>query len=587
MPAFLLTVQSVWIPKECLLAQTSPLHSYSSPGHLLGKKVIFPHHQERHIMSSDLRTKSILLVDDMASVRSALRQMLASLGVPDVDFATDGDGALRRMAAHSYDIILCDYNLGEGRDGMQILEEAKQRQLIGLSTIFAMITAESTVAMVLGAMEYRPDGYLIKPITRQMLQDRLGRLVARKEILGDIEQAIREEKLALATTMTVEQLQAQPAYAFELMQIQADLLLRQGLFEAASEVFESAAIMRNAFWIKLGRGQVRYYLGDYKKAMAIFTALIAENNMYTEAHDWLARVQQASGNFQGAKETLTEAIKISPRSILRAQALGEVSLRTDDMALAEQAYRNAVRLGRFSIYGNPNDSARLARVLVERGNYKDAGRIIKDARRQYQGNAKATLALAISEASNCHQVKLSEAAAKIVDEAIDAYQEGKDTLPPDLAMELARLCHAYDRDVQAAGIMTHTVFHYIEDPLMMDRAREVFKLLGMEQIGSRFISDLWAKVAVVNNEGVRLIQEGKLNEGKTLLEKAANEMPFNITININAARVLLILMEKQGRNDDLLARVRTYLDHVPVAQRINNDKYQRLNGAWTKLSSKV
>ncbi|CAK0768154.1 putative Response regulator [Gammaproteobacteria bacterium] len=537
-------------------------------------------------MSTDLRTKTILIIDDMASVRSALRQMLATLGVAEVDFSTDGDEALRRMENKSYDIILCDYNLGEGRDGMQILEAAKQRHWIGLSTVFAMITAESTVAMVLGAMEYRPDGYLIKPITRQMLQERLGRLVARKDILVDIERAIREEKLAQATTMTAAQIKAQPSYAFELMQIQADLLIRQGLFEAASEVFEAAAAIRNAFWVNLGRGQVRYYLGDYKKAITIFTALINENRMHTEAYDWLARVQQASGNFQAAKETLVEATKISPRSILRAQALGEVSLRTDDATSAEQAYRNAVRLGRFSVYGDPNDSARLARVLMERGNPKDASRIIKDARRQYQGNPNAALALAISEASNCHQLNLSEAAARMVEEAIDTYQDARDNLPPDLAIEFAKLCHTYDRDAQAAGIMTHTVLHHVEDTAIMDRAREVFELLGMGQIGNQFISDLWNKVAAANNEGVRLLQEGKLNEGKALLEKAANDMPFNITININAARVLLIIMEKQGRHDELLARARTYLDHVPISQRTHNDKYQRLNGAWTKLASK-
>ncbi|CAK0759075.1 hypothetical protein CCP3SC15_2450004 [Gammaproteobacteria bacterium] len=49
------------------------------------------------------------------------------------------------MDNRSYDIVLCDYNLGDGRDGMQILEEAKQRHLIGLTTVFVMITAESSI----------------------------------------------------------------------------------------------------------------------------------------------------------------------------------------------------------------------------------------------------------------------------------------------------------------------------------------------------------------------------------------------------------------------------------------------------------
>ncbi len=109
----------------------------------------------------------------------------------------------------------------------------------------------------------------------------------------------------------------------------------------------------------------------------------------------------------------------------------------------------------------------------------------------------------------------------------------------------------------------------------------------MAETGAKFISDLRTKVAAANNEGVRLIQEKKLHEGQVVLEKAAEDMPFNATININAARVLLMIMEKQGRRDDLLGRAKTYLDRVPEAQRINNDKFQRLLGLWTKLSGQA
>ena len=538
-------------------------------------------------MAAELRTKVILIIDDMSSVRSNLRQMLATLGVPEVDFSSDGDEALRRMEARSYDIVLCDYNLGEGRDGMQIIEAAKQRNLIGLSTVFVMITAESTVAMVLGAVEYRPDDYLVKPITRQMLQERLGRLLDRKEILVDVERVTRQGDLARAVAMLGQHIQNKPEYAFDLMQIQTELLIRMGQFEAAGAVFEAAGGIREAFWVKLGKGQIRYYLGDSAGATKIFGGLIAENHLHSDAYDWLARVQQASGNWLAAKETLAAVTKIAPRSIRRAQTYGELSLRTGDTVAAEQAYRSAVRLGRFSVYGDPGDAARLGQVLIQRGNSKDASRVLKDARKQYHGNPRAALALAISEASVYHLINLGDVAVRVVDNAIEVYQDARDTLLPDLALELARLCHVYDRDVQAAAILTHVVLHHIEDSLVMEQTRGVFTLLGMAETGAKFISDLRTKVAAANNEGVRLIQEKKLHEGQVVLEKAAEDMPFNATININAARVLLMIMEKQGRRDDLLGRAKTYLDRVPEAQRINNDKFQRLLGLWTKLSGQA
>ncbi|CAK0746030.1 Response regulator [Gammaproteobacteria bacterium] len=536
-------------------------------------------------MSTDIRTKTILIIDDMTSVRSALRHIFASMGAMKVELAADGDEALRRMASTPYDIILCDYNLGENRDGMQVFEEAKQRHLVGLSTVFIMITGEASLAMVLGVVEYRPDEYLIKPITRQMLEERLDPVVARKMVLVDIEKAVRDGDLPRAVAMAGAQLQAQPAHALDLLRVRAELLLRLGQFDAAGESFETAARIRETFWTKLGRGQVRYYLGDYTTATQIFQGLIAENRMNTEAYDWLARVYQATGNPEAAKEALSSAAQISPRSILRAQALGALSLRAGDTAVAEQAYRNAVRLGRFSVYRDPSDNAHLSRVFMERGNSKEATRTIKEARKQYSGDPKASLVLAIAEASAYQQLGLHDAAVKSMNEANAVYQSAGADLPPDLAMELAKICHTNGNDKQASVIMSDTVNRHVEDTALMEQAKEVYGTLGMAQDGEALISTLWAKVAAANNEGVRLVREGRLNEAIVLLEKAAREMPRNPTINMNAARVLLLAMEKLGRRADLLARAKEYLDRVPAAQGTHDDKFQRLRGTWVKLAT--
>lgn len=536
-------------------------------------------------METDIRNKTILIIDDMSSVRSALRHIFASMGANKVDLAADGDEALRRMAAVPYEIILCDYNLGEGRDGMQVLEEAKQRHLIGLSTVFIMITGESSLAMVLGVVEYRPDEYLIKPITRQMLEERLDPLVARKFVLADVEKLVRDGELTKAIVLAKTRMQNHPNHALDLLRVQAELLLRLGQFDAAGQTFETAAKVRETFWIKLGRGQVRYYLGDYTGAAQIFQTLIAENKMNTEAYDWLARVHQATGNPEAAKETLSNAAQISPRSILRAQALGAISLRIGDTAVAEQAYRNAVRLGRFSVYRDPSDNAHLSRVFMDRGNSKEAARAIKEARKQYAGDPKANLVLAIAEAAAYQQLNLKDAANKSLTEANNAYLTAGSDLPADLAMELAKLCHANGNDKQAGIIMSDTVNRHVEDNALMEKAKEVYNVMGMAEAGEQLITNLWSKVAATNNEGVRLVREGKLNDAIGLLEKAAREMPKNPTINMNAARVLILAMEKLGRRPDMLARAKEYLDRVPVAMSAHDDKFQRLRGAWVKIAT--
>ena len=72
----------------------------------------------------------------------------------------------------------------------------------------------------------------------------------------------------------------------------------------------------------------------------------------------------------------------------------------------------------------------------------------------------------------------------------------------------------------------------------------------------------------MNNRGVSLVKEGNIIGAVKLFEDAANNMPSNKTINLNAARALIVQMERQGIDPDSTGKARAYLDRV---KRINPD----------------
>jgi CheY-like chemotaxis protein len=133
-----------------------------------------------------LKGKKILLVDDYGEMRS----MLSGYGADDITSAATGEEAIEMIGNRRFDIILCDYNLGDGKDGQQVLEEVKHRGYLSYPTLFIMITAESTAFMVIGALEYQPDEYLSKPVTATVLQARLQKLMEKKEGLQPIAKAL-------------------------------------------------------------------------------------------------------------------------------------------------------------------------------------------------------------------------------------------------------------------------------------------------------------------------------------------------------------------------------------------------------------
>ena len=140
--------------------------------------------------------KSCLIIDDMNEVRGSLKRMLMTFGMSTIDTAATSKLAIDMCEHRDYDLVLCDYNLGDGQDGQQVLESLRFTKYLKNTSMFLMITAETSREMVLGALEYLPDDYLTKPITQAMLQNRLGRIIERHEDLYEIKHAIDQQEFA-------------------------------------------------------------------------------------------------------------------------------------------------------------------------------------------------------------------------------------------------------------------------------------------------------------------------------------------------------------------------------------------------------
>jgi len=68
----------------------------------------------------------VLIADDDRLQRKLLTQQLAALGY-DVDFAADGEEALRLAQANRYDVALLDYQM-PGMNGVELFERLRELQ---------------------------------------------------------------------------------------------------------------------------------------------------------------------------------------------------------------------------------------------------------------------------------------------------------------------------------------------------------------------------------------------------------------------------------------------------------------------------
>lgn len=106
----------------------------------------------------------ILLVEDEADARDAIREFLRALG-HDVVAADSAAEALRSAAETRPDVAICDWQLGDGSDGADVAR--KLQQAYGTRIIF--ITAHQLSALREATHDLDIDLYLRKPISLQAL----------------------------------------------------------------------------------------------------------------------------------------------------------------------------------------------------------------------------------------------------------------------------------------------------------------------------------------------------------------------------------------------------------------------------------
>ena len=287
---------------------------------------------------ADFQNKTFLVIDDIIGVRSSLRITISTLGGVKIDMAANAADAINKIERRVYDIILCDYSLGEGKDGQQLLEELKRRRMIRSATIFMMVTAERSYEKVVSAVELAPDDYLIKPFSGEVLRLRLERLVNKKSFLAPIYDLMENQELRQAVRVCDQRLQAPGPYLLDLLRLRGELLLLLSDFAGARQAYQHILTMREIPWARMGLAKAQFFEENFVAAAEGFQQIVADHPNYMSAYDWLAKTHAALGDEAATQRVLMAAVAKSPRMLQRQKDLGETAYHNEDLATAQNAF---------------------------------------------------------------------------------------------------------------------------------------------------------------------------------------------------------------------------------------------------------
>ncbi len=487
----------------------------------------------------DYRRLRILVADDFSNFRTTVSDMLTKLGATHVDTASSGAGVLEACVKNSYDVILCDYDLGVGKNGQQVLEELRFKNIITHRTLFIIVSADAAKDIVMAAYDCEPDDYLMKPITGKMLQARMKRQLAVKAILSPAYKALEQGDLESASHLLTELSLAAGRHAICAQKLLGQVFIERGEYNKAEKLYRKAQAERPIDWARLGLAKVQQLRGEHDAANAALESLVNENPLYLPAYDAMAENWAQKGEGTNLQKAVQTSVKISPKSILRQKRLAEVAEDNGDFMIAIEALRSTVQLGESSCHSSPEDNLNFARVAASTIEKtiappeplsQEAIDIVGLARTRFSLTHEQSSRADLLE-GRAHVLAGAHDRGRALIEAVEEHNQSSSEGSLEFKIERIRALQTLGDDGAAQALIDQVLSEYEFDQAALQK---------IDALVDEPVSETnRAFVAEINREGIDLYNHGQFDNAVACFSKARRLFPKHVGIQLNIVQALV------------------------------------------------
>lgn len=528
--------------------------------------------------------KRCLVVDDLTEVRASYKRMLRSFGVKNLDTAATGDQTIELCQNHSYGMIICDYNLEDSRDGQQILEELRYMQILKYTTLFIIITAETSREMVLGAIENQPDDYITKPISQKLMRTRLDRALLKHEELYNIKLAMDNKNYASALKLCDEKVQLKHRYLWDCIRYKAQIYWMMGKPEEAQKIYESVLKQKDFSWAKIGLARALIKTDNLDDIEDLLKEILDKDHRYIEAHDLLSEYYEKTQQHDKAQKATEKATELSPKSIIRHRRLAELAEVNDDDNVCLKAYEESIRWNYNSCHASPEDYLGLARKTVDVAK--------SSSTRESMERSKKALGL-LERMQRRFPQRKNTVKAKFIESQLYACQ-GKDKyaqsilestegdygiLEPkdvDARLDFSR-AHIMSGDKQVAYKELHLLSKEYKDSPSVLKSIDRISEEPISVAGKACAADL-------SKSGITAYQQKDYDKAISIFSESLKMFPNHVGVNLNLIQVILAKNEISGKTTQYYNRCKRCFKKIGVltVEHKQYTRYEFLLDQFTK-----
>lgn len=398
----------------------------------------------------DLSKKKILIIDDQKTFQIMLKSMLLNLGALQVVTVSSGEAGLASHRQHRFDILLVDYNLGRGKNGRQVLEELRVKDLLRPDGIFILVSGENNRPMVLSAIELQPDDYVMKPFSSSLLRNRLARAFRKRVVLRKVFHTLYRQQYADCIKACIEHIEEDGRYKNFCRQLSSELYLRLGKVNEAEYAVEALLSEQRFDWAVLAMARIKFRQNKMSEALTLLEEVLKSNSNATEAYDLSARAYDQLENTVEALESARRAVNLAPFSISRQMYLADLARRNGQFELAKQAMGHVVEISRKSVHRAPKYLCTYIRSILDAAEHGEDTRAVNRYQQEatlalqraktdealvYSKFDYKTLESAVMARINAFNGQLREAQANMKGIVAGFLEQGHD-IPPEIAPDI-------------------------------------------------------------------------------------------------------------------------------------------------------
>ena len=265
-------------------------------------------------------TMSILIVDDMKSMRLTMRKMLQTLKIGgSVKFAENGKEGMEILHRSKCDLVIVDWNMPV-MNGIEMLETIRNDKILRELQVI-MVTAESERDIVTEVAETEVDGYLLKPLTLTALDSKIKAVIEK----------INNPDLATKLRIKARDLEEAGEFNSAIVQIKTALTHKP----SASRLLRQLGLLH----LKIGKY-------DTAEKCLLKAALVNKQDTLTRVH--LAEYYESKNELEKAGRYYLEIMGLSTRYFDQALNAGEKLLKKGSHKLSVEIFTKIVTLSKKS-----------------------------------------------------------------------------------------------------------------------------------------------------------------------------------------------------------------------------------------------